>query len=82
MQRAHFVRGVCKVDIERDDVRYVSLNGVADEAAFRRALLQKNLNETTFNIATKLGDIASEHFSLGNLGSLGRDILEERLISI
>ena len=79
--KTHFVRGVCKVDIERDDVRYVSLNGVADEAAFRRALLQKNLNETTFNIATKLGDIASEHFSLGTLGSLGRDIFEERLIS-
>ena len=79
--KTHFVRRVCQVDSRQKEVRYVSLNGVSDEAAFRRALLQNILNETASNIATALGDLLSEKLKLGTLGSLGRDIFEERLIS-
>ena len=40
--KTHFIRKVCSVDAAPEDVRYVSLNGVSNESAFRRALLKES----------------------------------------
>lgn len=79
--KTHFVRSVCEVDHNPDAVRYVSLNGVADETAFRRALLKESFQEELAKKGQVFGDLISKHLGLGNIGTIARDIVEEALVS-
>lgn len=82
--KTHFIKSVCGIeDEDNDKVRYASLNGVASEAAFRRALLKPNLAVGTLasiargiGVATKTLQVAD----LSSLGTMGSDILEARLL--
>ncbi|MEX5565121.1 hypothetical protein SM764_17005 [Pseudophaeobacter sp. 1A16562] len=79
--KTHFVREVCDVDTNHQKVRYASLNGVSDAVAFRRALLKESLDVETANRLSGMANAFARVFKMGDLGSLTRDYLEERMIS-
>nr|WP_319250659.1 P-loop NTPase fold protein [uncultured Celeribacter sp.] len=79
--KTHFVKEVCFEDVNENAVRYVSLNGVSDDLAFRRALLKDSLEASLAKRGAIFGDFLSRKLKLGDLGSLARDFLEERLIA-
>lgn len=78
--KTFFVRNACSVDTAPQRVRYVSLNGVSDEVAFRRALLKGSFEASLTEKGEIFGNLLSRNLKLGDLGSLARDFLEERLI--
>ncbi|NIY79022.1 hypothetical protein HCZ23_06020 [Celeribacter sp. HF31] len=61
-------------------VRYATLNGVADAAGFRRALLKGELGSGVLENGAWLGDTFGKLAKVGNIGTLARDIVEERLM--
>ncbi|WP_417280480.1 hypothetical protein [Celeribacter sp.] len=61
-------------------VRYATLNSVADAAGFRRALLKGKLGSGVFENGARLGDTFGKLANVGNIGTLARDIVEERLM--
>lgn len=78
--KTFFVKKVCEVDSDTTNVRYVTLNGVSDEMGFRRALLKDYLQASLAEKGAILGDTVSKIFKLGDLGSLARDVVQEKLI--
>lgn len=78
--KTHFAKRVCEVDSKPKEVRYVTLDGVADVASFRRALLKGGFEADVLEKAAKAADAAAKILKLGNLGTLARDIAEERFI--
>lgn len=79
--KTHFAKTVCSVDTKPETVRYVSLAGVSDEAAFRRALLKDSPEASLTKAGEVLGNTIFKKLNLGDLGTLARDLMEERLIS-
>lgn len=77
--KTHFIEDVCKVNTD-PAVRYATLNGVADAAGFRRALLKGELGSGVFENGARLGDTFGKLAKVGNIGTLARDIVEERLM--
>lgn len=80
--KTFFVKRECNLENEDGKIRYVSLYGVADVIGFRRALLKDGLTELTPSAVETLGNTISKGFKLGELGSLARDVMEERLLKI
>lgn len=79
--KTHFVRTVCKAEFEPKHFRYASLNGVSNEAAFRRALLKDSLVSSVAKKGAAVLNTISKHLKVGDLGSIAGDIVEENLIS-
>lgn len=79
--KTHFVKTVCSAEVGPEFFRYVSLNGVSNEAAFRRALLKESFETSLAEKGAFLGNLLSRKLKLGDLGSMARDIVEERLIT-
>lgn len=79
--KTHFIRKVCEVDKNQDSVRYVSLNGVATESEFRRALVKDSFKPELVSKAQYMLNVFSQKIKLGDLGDLARDVIEEHLIS-
>lgn len=77
--KTHFISNVCGVKTD-PTVRYATLNGVADAAGFRRALLKGKLGSGVFENGARLGDTFGKLAKVGNIGTLARDIVEERLM--
>lgn len=77
--KTHFIETVCKVKTDKN-VRYVTLNGVMDETGFRRALLKGRLGSGLIENAAQFGDMLGKLSKVGNIGTLARDVIEERMI--
>lgn len=60
--------------------RYVSLNGVATENEFRRAILRDSLDASLFDRGQLLGDAIGEWIKIPGLGGLARDVAEDHLL--
>lgn len=77
--KTHFISEACGVKTD-PTVRYATLNGVADAAGFRRALLKGKLGSGVVENGARLGDTFGKLAKVGNIGTLARDIVEERLM--
>lgn len=79
--KTHFIREACGISTDaRDEVGYVSLNGVTDDISFRRALLKDRLQSEVLDKGTVLANAVSKITGFGDLGSLARDVIEDRLL--
>ncbi len=76
--KTYFVRKVL-TDI-RHEYRYVTLNGVADPAMFRSAVLRESLGADAANRAAAVANGISKVFKLGDIGTLAKDVFEEGLL--
>lgn len=78
--KTHLVKDEFSVAISGGEARYVSLNGISDRAAFRRALLaeatEANLVSAAGNIANALGQFAG----IGSVGTIAQDAIENRMV--
>ena len=63
-----------------DELRYVTLNGVADEAGFRRAILKDSLQADLLTTGTALAQTLSKLAKVDGLGQLASDYAEEALL--
>ncbi len=79
--KTHFVKTVFSSDIEFKNIRYVSLNGVSNEAEYRRTLLKDSFEAYSAGKIEVFVNMLSKKIKVGDLGSFARDVLEEFLIS-
>ena len=79
--KTHLVKRELKDRLLSDKARYVTLNGVSDRRAFRRALLVGTSEAKLTDAAGKLGDAFGKVAKIGNVGSLVQDAFEDRLIN-
>ncbi len=76
--KTHFINRVCKVEPNSDKIRYVTLNGVDSEVAFRRSLLKGTAESALADKLELGGNLFSKYLRIGDLGSLAKDVWEER----
>ena len=79
--KTHFAKTICSADTKPEAVRYVSLAGVSDETAFRRALLKDSFGASLTKLVEVVVNTVSNKFKPEDLGPLARDFMEERFIS-
>lgn len=79
--KTYFVKRECNLSSEAAEIRYVSLNGVADVVGFRRALLKDGLATGITNTLEAVGETVAKLLKLGDLGSMARDVVEDTLIN-
>lgn len=63
-----------------DKARYITLNGVSDPIAFRRALLAQTSDAKLRNAVKEFGNVVGRFSKVGNVGSLVQNAVEERMI--
>lgn len=78
--KTHFIRNALRTQ-ENPEVRYVSLNGVEDRAAFRKALLDGLPSKALRGATEALGNVLGKMAQAGDVGSLLRNKVEERMIA-
>lgn len=78
--KTHLVKREFKDDLLNDKARYITLNGVSDRRSFRRALLAGAPEKKLLNAVVAISDTFGKVAKCGNVGSLARDAIEDRLI--
>ena len=78
--KTYLVKHEFQKDLSDGNALYVTLNGVSDRNAFRRALLSNNSGEKLTDAAGKIGNAVGNLAKLGNVGSLIQDVVENKMI--
>jgi len=78
--KTHLVKDEFKDALSSDKARYVTLNGVSDRTAFRRALLVDISEAKLADAVGKIGEAVGTIAKIGNVGSLVQDAIENRMI--
>ncbi|MBD3787590.1 MAG: hypothetical protein IE922_11605 [Sphingomonadales bacterium] len=79
--KTHFIKSQMRIATDRS-MRYVTLNGIDSAQAFRRALVVDNGDFIKIiGSAEKLANAAAKSVRLGDIGSLIRDAVEDRMIA-
>lgn len=79
--KTHLVKYEFKDAFNKGTARYVTLNGVKDQKAFRRALLAKTSVAKITDAVGKLGDSLGTLAKYGNVGSIVQEVVEDRMIN-
>jgi len=78
--KTHLVKREFKEELSNDEARYVTLNGVSDRTAFRRAVLAGTSVAKLGEAASSLGDILGKAANVGAVGSFFQNALEDRMM--
>lgn len=79
--KTHLVRQLFTERLDQGTARYVTLNGVADEAGFRRALIRDTPADALTKAGKAVGNALGNLAKVGNVGTLVADAVETRLIN-
>ena len=79
--KTHFIKTIWSEKCKLKNIRYVSLNGVSNEAEFRRALIKDSFKAYHAGKIEIFVNTLSRKIKVGDLGSFARDALEEFFIS-
>ena len=79
--KTHLVKREFNDYLSSGKARYVTLNGVSDRRAFRRALLADTPEAKLTEAAGVFGDAIGKFSKLGNVGSIVQDAIEDRMIN-
>ncbi|MBK0327902.1 hypothetical protein I5535_11420 [Rhodobacteraceae bacterium F11138] len=78
--KTHLVKSEFSTGISNGSARYVSLNGISDRTAFRRALLEGSSEANIVNAIGTFGNTLGTLGGIGNVGSLAQNAIEDRMI--